>query len=708
MPVARISKRVFKREQGKGVPSLFPRGNVEPQGKESALPDSSSDECSSKGSSLSVGINEYEDETEETQSKPYSALLQTLNSQDGHHKPRQGHNRHKRRKIDLENEITIVQDDNQIDHAEEDDESGHPDNMSEMDAVSEGSEDDQDVLNPFGKHFVARDASVIDHLVDDVNHDKWRSAKLKTYSLGTSLSKVPTSAGADPMYQHGVEFALKSLKSKLKEAATLSFSDIDPSVEAVVSPMFNYQDVLYPLRSFGNAEKLRRLASLHLLDHILKTRERVIKNNAKLSKVGDPNELELRDQGFTRPKILLILPTRQSCVRYLDTLVEVYQPEQQENKKRFLDTYSSRTDNVGDTKPQDFRELFAGNDDDMFRLGVKLTRKTIKYFAKFYNSDIIIASPLGLRLALGGGEGSRKQDYDFLSSIEVLILDQIDALSMQNWEHIDYAFEHLNLQPKEAHGSDFSRVRHWYLDGRAKYFRQTILFSAFNFPALNSLFTRHMHNITGKTKYTRDEQGMMLSIGVALPQSFQRFVSAEPINEPEDRFRQFLTTFLPSMLKLVKIAANSAPGILIFVPTYADFVRLRNHLAAANECQELSYGLISEYTSVKEVARARSHFLTGKHAALLYTERAHHFRRYKLKGVKQIFMYGLPENPLFYQELVGGCLNDTITLGHVNLRETFVKSLFCKWDVFKLERIVGSTRARSMLQVKTGDVFDFL
>lgn len=39
-------------------------------------------------------------------------------------------------------------------------------------------------------------------------------------------------------------------------------------------------------------------------------------------------------------------------------------------------------------------------------------------------SDILIASPLGIRTLL-------EEDFDFLSSIEVLIMDQTDVLYMQ-------------------------------------------------------------------------------------------------------------------------------------------------------------------------------------------------------------------------------------------------------------------------------------
>lgn len=584
----------------------------------------------------------------------------------------------------------------------------------------EDNEEDEDVgeedlTDPFESHFASPDPNALSEGVKAVKDQRWELQSTSTSQGVKQQCSLPdTAIVVAHDGSRNRHFESFKLKRRLAASGETVWNRLETIERGIASAVFAYKDILFGSRTIDNAPRLRDLIVLHALNHVFKTRDRVIKNNSKLSQDDQGNTFDLRDQGFTRPKILIILPTRQACVRFIDSMVKLCQPEQQENKSRFVEGFVQNEDTTWDDKPRDFQELFGGNDDDMFRIGLKFTRKTIKFFSAFYNSDIILASPLGLRTAIEKGsskDGKKGNDADFLSSIEIAIVDQASALLMQNWQHVEYIFSQLNLLPKESHGCDFSRVRHWCLDGKAKYLRQTIVLADFITPEINSIHTKLMLNIAGKLKYTPVYSGAILAISSSLPlripQLFLRLNAPTPSSCSDIRFSHFTSSILPPLLK----PKQQQSGTLIFTSSYPDFLRLQNHLATSPTTASLSFAAISEYTSVRDVARARSHFLSGRQSVLLYSERAHHFRRYAIQGVQRVVFYSLPENPLFWGEVVVGMLGDDGLGKQRDSRRGArdVRALFSRWDVLKLERIVGTERVRRMVCERGGggDVFEF-
>ncbi|CAM8916611.1 unnamed protein product [Rhodiola kirilowii] len=72
-------------------------------------------------------------------------------------------------------------------------------------------------------------------------------------------------------------------------------------------------------------------------------------------------------------------------------------------------------------KPSDFQALFDGNNNDRFMIGEKFTRKSIKLYSNFHQSDLIIASPLRLVDKIAEAVADKEKDVDYLSSVEVAV-----------------------------------------------------------------------------------------------------------------------------------------------------------------------------------------------------------------------------------------------------------------------------------------------
>lgn len=209
-------------------------------------------------------------------------------------------------------------------------------------------------------------------------------------------------------------------------------------------------------------------------------------------------------------------------------------------------------------------------------------------FADFYSSDIIIASPLGLRTIIGA-EGEPDRDYDFLASIELLILDQAELFLMQNWDHVLHIFNHLHLQPKELHGTDVSRVRTWTLNGWSRYYRQTLLFSSFVLPEMNAIFNKKCFNYAGRVKVVNGIQvGSICQVFVQLPHIFHKF-NAESASQCIDaRFNFFVNKILPQQHDTLMRQT------VVYVSNYFDYVRLRNYFKR----EDIGFVQICEYSRV--------------------------------------------------------------------------------------------------------------
>ncbi|XP_057771692.1 protein NUCLEOLAR FACTOR 1-like [Salvia miltiorrhiza] len=98
-------------------------------------------------------------------------------------------------------------------------------------------------------------------------------------------------------------------------------------------------------------------------------------------------------------------------------------------------------------------------------------------------------------------------------------------------------------------------------------------------------------------------------------------------------------------------------GVMIFVSSYSEYVRLRNYLKS----QSALVCLFGEYIKRNEISHVRGEFFRGEKKIMLYTERAHFYYRYKvfpkikdsvqIRGVNNLIIYSLPERKEFYPQL---------------------------------------------------------
>ncbi|XP_045187130.2 U3 small nucleolar RNA-associated protein 25 homolog [Mercenaria mercenaria] len=511
------------------------------------------------------------------------------------------------------------------------------------------------------------------------------------WSIDQLKQKISHRKEKDLANLHVKESLVTNLPAANRKMCNVKSDQLTAFQGSLFSIINNYQDVFYSERSHDNGEEIRLVYCLHALNHVLKTRKRVISHNTKIKQKGEnlDNDEDYRDQGLTRPKVLMILPFRESAKRVVDMFIQLLNPTDQgfvANKKRFYKEYglSEEEEPKKGYKPEDFEATFAGSIDDHFRIGIGVAKKTLKLYTKFYSADIILASPLGLRTLIGS-EGDKERDYDFLNSIEVLIIDQADILMMQNWDHVLHIMQHLHLQPQESHGVDFSRVRMWTLNGWGKYYRQSLIFRSVPVPEISALFNKHCHNFAGKNEFIRPPStGTICQITAQLPQVFHRLDSTVYSKIPDDRFDFFIKKVLPH---------HSDAGMsqtLIFVPSYFDFVRLRNYFRR----EEINFVQICEYSKDKTVNTARNLFYHKKVPYLLYTERFHFYKRVRLRGIRHIVFYGLPQYPNLYSEMCN-MLHDAKSKHRVDNQTCTV--IYAKFDAQKLAEVVGTERAGKMI-----------
>lgn len=218
------------------------------------------------------------------------------------------------------------------------------------------------------------------------------------------------------------------------------------------------------------------------------------------------------------------------------------------------------------------------------------------------------------------------------------------------------------------------------------------MFAGYVDPALTSLLRRPAYggNVTGGLLVRPSYAGALARVVPTVRQVFTRVPAGSLADADDARFAFFRDRLLPELVAgLAPEGGCPARHTVLFVPSYFDYVRLRNLLDA----REVEFVTACEYTEDADVARARTEFFAGDMPLLMLTERFHYFRRYRVRGIRHVLFYGPPANGHLYAEVLN-------LLEEATGRSEAVSctTLFTRYDAPALERVVGTARVGRLLE----------
>ncbi|XP_026682408.1 digestive organ expansion factor homolog [Diaphorina citri] len=394
-------------------------------------------------------------------------------------------------------------------------------------------------------------------------------------------------------------------RALVKHCHVETFTPLQTELFSVIN---SYQDLFYPERTFNNAEEIRFLYCLHAVNHSLKTRLKVIHHNARLTDRFDIPD-EFRDQGLVRPKVLIVAPFKDSALRIVRMITSILLSDECKanviNKKRFYDEFSGEDGTLPrkNPHPTDFEKTFVGKNEE--------------------------------------------------TDITLVLENKYQANSMDG-KKSKYVFEHPECWKDETRMNALfapfrdREVNPIFYDVKMKFWKDLIQEACsnvgyFTIQELNTAFTRNRRIPYCTANIVKDLIINYINLPSHSPtQVFHRVYCTSPLDAVEERFNTFVTKILP------QYKPEIMNHTLIYVPSYFDFIRLRNYMKR----EDMSFVQICEYSKDNQIARARDLFFHAEKHFLLYSERFHFFRRIRVRGIRHIVFYEPPQFPHFYSELI--------------------------------------------------------
>ena len=166
-------------------------------------------------------------------------------------------------------ETQISEDADEVDEAEEGEEGPETD-ANELLEDEDSDEEDRD--DPFDVHFANPDENTLKARLQSLQKGNWSHRKNST-PAGKIVVAIPSSSDLEDTSEVATASGPEDLKLKQKLATVISKQKPKfDGLERILAPqIFNYKDLMFCERSSSNSESLRRLVSLHAVNHIFKS-----------------------------------------------------------------------------------------------------------------------------------------------------------------------------------------------------------------------------------------------------------------------------------------------------------------------------------------------------------------------------------------------------------------------------------------------------
>lgn len=348
----------------------------------------------------------------------------------------------------------------------------------------------------------------------------------------------------------------------------------------VFALLSQYIDLEISNSNILTADRYRQLTILHIVRHML-----------ALETESEKNEPV---RGWTKCRILILVPNKQTAKLWADDIINLVDFSKLEGEEKLTSQYGALVDDELDSdfelglpyfreaipKTPEYAWYFRGNLGDDFLLGISVDSSgKPKVCVDRDAADIIIASPLNLRRFIRSK--SEDQRYDFLSSIEICVLDRTEHLELQNPEHLRTIFEVLNLDPRDPRkGIDITEMRKSYFEesGRnwSTIYRQNIILSNGRSMGASNLISSYCPNFRGGAKLWSASNSDTIRACQEMTGGNTFFISSgsdyvkPALAELRDRLpdtfkRHFLQGFFP------KFPTDRETFVLV-VPTYIELI----------------------------------------------------------------------------------------------------------------------------------------